>query len=82
VIKDLVARFPERNEYIVNTSEFTHVKERLARLQGAARKLGADGKPGEQGPPTLKRRPSADPDEHPAEQSEPGEAPELKRRNP
>lgn len=82
VVKDLVARFPERNEYIVNTSEFTRVKERLARWQGAARKLGTDGKPGEPGPPTLKRRPSADPDEQPAEQSEPREAPELQRRNP
>lgn len=56
----LAARFPEREEYVINTSEFQRVKARLMRLSNArATTAGAlpgstdDGTPGR---PTLKRR--------------------------
>ena len=55
----LAARFPERDEYIISTSEFQRVKGRLLRLSNArASSTGAiagsdDGTPGR---PTLKRR--------------------------
>jgi beta-barrel assembly-enhancing protease len=56
---DLAARFPEREEYVISTSEFQRVKNRLLRLSNArATATGAipgadDGTPGR---PTLKRR--------------------------
>lgn len=88
VVKDLIGRFPERDEYVINSWEFNRVKERLARLQGTARKLSTEGKPAETGRPTLKRRQPTDspgptdtePTEEPTEP--PKEKPELKRRNP
>ncbi len=55
----LAARFPEKDEYIISTSEFQRVKGRLLRLSNArASSAGAiagsdDGTPGR---PTLKRR--------------------------
>src|SRR5215510_14457816 len=55
----LAARFPERDEYVISTSEFQRVKGRLLRLSNArASSAGAiagsdDGTPGR---PTLKRR--------------------------
>ena len=55
----LAARFPEREEYVISSSEFQRVKNRLLRLSNArATASGAiassdDGTPGR---PTLKRR--------------------------
>jgi beta-barrel assembly-enhancing protease len=55
----LAARFPEREEYVISSSEFQRVKNRLLRLSNArAASNGAiagsdDGTPGR---PTLKRR--------------------------
>jgi predicted Zn-dependent protease len=55
----LAARFPEREEYVISTSEFNRIKARLLRLSNArAASNGAitgadDGTPGR---PTLKRR--------------------------
>jgi hypothetical protein len=55
----LAARFPEREEYVISSSEFQRVKNRLLRLSNArASSTGAiagsdDGTPGR---PTLKRR--------------------------
>src|SRR5437588_8401181 len=57
----LAARFPEREEYVISSSEFQRVKNRLLRLSNArASSAGAiassdDGTPGR---PTLKRRQS------------------------
>lgn len=61
---ELAARFPERDEYIINTSEFQRVKARLMRLSNAkattANVAGRDNN-GAPGRPTLKRRnPSSD----------------------
>jgi hypothetical protein len=55
----LAARFPEREEYVISSSEFQRVKNRLLRLSNArASSMGAiaSGDDGTPGRPTLKRR--------------------------
>src|SRR6185369_16897278 len=55
----LAARFPEREEYVISSSEFQRVKNRLLRLSNArASSTGAiaSGDDGTPGRPTLKRR--------------------------
>jgi len=85
----LAARFPEHEEYVINTSEFNRVKARLLRLSNAKAstageiKGSEDGRPGR---PTLKRRQptpedSTEPegtDQKPTE-TKPNEPPKLKR---
>jgi Zn-dependent protease with chaperone function len=85
----LVARFPERDEYMISTSEFQKVKARLMRLSNARATTAGniasddDGTPGR---PTLKRRQPPAPDstgtsdsgETPSEQK-PSDPPKLKR---
>lgn len=86
----LAARFPEREEYVISSSEFQRVKNRLLRLSNArASSTGAiagadDGTPGR---PTLKRRqPTPDdsttaPDGTPKQDSSKPAPPTL-QRNP
>ncbi len=57
----LVARFSERDEYVISTSEFQRVKAHLLRLSNAKAGVTADLDEGEPGRPTLKRR-SPEPD--------------------
>ena len=85
----LAARFPERDEYVINTSEFNRVKARLLSLSNAKASTAGeiqgseDGAPGR---PTLKRR-QPTPDESTPPQgteqkspdSKPSEPPKLKR---
>lgn len=86
--RDLVARFPEREEYVLSTSEFNRVKARLMRLSNAKASSAGDISPGDDGAPgrpTLKRRqPSADETGTPTEGTAPAEkksdAPQLKKR--
>ena len=52
----LVARFPEREEYIISTSEFQRVKEKLLRQTNAKAMTQIDYDGEEDGRPTLKRR--------------------------
>jgi predicted Zn-dependent protease len=83
----LVARFPDREEYVLSTSEFQRVKARLLRLSNSkvstAGNLADDN--GQPKRPTLKRRqptpddPSATGTEQPTDQKQ--EAPKLKRRD-
>jgi predicted Zn-dependent protease len=67
----LAARFPEREEYVISTSEFQKVKARLLRLSNARASSAGDLQGGENGPPgrpTLKRRqPSPDDSTNPPE---------------
>jgi predicted Zn-dependent protease len=62
--RQLVARFPDKEEYVLSTSEFQRVKSRLLRLSNARASSAGDIGPGEDGAPgrpTLKRRsPTAD----------------------
>ena len=86
--RDLVARFPDKEEYVLSTSEFQRVKNRLLRLSNARASSAGDIAPGEDGAPgrpTLKRRsPSADESGTPAEGTTAPEKkddkPQLKKR--
>jgi len=84
VVKDLLGRFPDRDEYVISSWEFNRVKERLARLQGAAKKLEREGEATGGGRPTLKRRQPSDQDQPPSDQPPPEqrEKPTLHKRNP
>ena len=86
----LAARFPEREEYVISTSEFQRVKSRLLRLSNArASSSGAlpSAEEGAPGRPTLKRRqPTPDdsttnPDSGEQKPSEKQEPPKLKRND-
>jgi predicted Zn-dependent protease len=78
-VRGLVARFPERDEYVINTSEFKRAKDRLLSLTNA-KVISADGR--ESGPtrPTLKRRKEGDDQSQPGKEKE-GDKPTLKRRD-
>jgi len=57
----LVSRFPEREEYVISTSEFQRVKAHLFRLSNVKAGVTSDIDEMEPGKPTLKRRqPEAD----------------------
>jgi len=61
VSRALVARFPEREEYVMTTSEFQRVRARLLRMSNARVTTTGDIAPGTDGTPgrpTLKRRPT------------------------
>ena len=87
----LAARFPEREEYVISTSEFQRVKSRLLRLSNARASTAGDiggGSEGTSGRPTLKRRqPTPDdpattsPDSQKPSEQRPDGPPKLKRTN-
>jgi len=52
----LVARFPDKEEYIISTSEFQRVKAHLMRLSNAKAGVTSDIDDTESSKPTLKRR--------------------------
>jgi predicted Zn-dependent protease len=52
--RTLLARFPSRDEYMVSTSEFGAVKEKLLAITNAQKVVGEKG-----GAPTLKRKPAS-----------------------
>jgi hypothetical protein len=57
--RQLVARFPDKEEYVLSTSEFQKVKNRLLRLSNARASTAGDIGPADgsaPGRPTLKRR--------------------------
>src|SRR5687768_4672880 len=84
----LVSRFPEKEEYVLSTSEFQRVKNRLLRLSNARASTAGDIGPSEDGAPgrpTLKRRQPTPDDttttpegQTPTEQKP--EAPKLKKK--
>ena len=87
----LVARFPEREEYVLSTSEFQRVKARLFRLSNAKASTAGDlaDENGQPKRPTLKRRqPTDDPTANgtgtttgDSTQQKTEEPPKLKRRD-
>lgn len=58
----LVARFPEREEYVVSTSEFQRVKSHLLRISNAKAGVTSDIDENGESRPTLKKRQPADAD--------------------
>ena len=71
----LLSRFPERGEYTVSTSEFNESKNKLLAITHQ-QKLGS----GENGPPTLKRKPGTT--EAGSDDGSTKDAPTLKRNPP
>jgi predicted Zn-dependent protease len=71
----LAARFPEREEYVMNTSEFNRVKAHLLRLSNAKATTSGEIKGSDEGAPgrpTLKRRqPTPDDSTPPEDGSQP-----------
>ncbi len=90
----LAARFPEKEEYVLSTSEFQRVKAHLMRLSNAKASVSGDIDDSDTGRPTLKRRqsgsddpsttstPSTNPTEDNSKDNkdEQKERPQLKRR--
>lgn len=79
---ELVAKFPEKEEYIISTSEFQKVKQHLLRISNAGVVDPADLDDVEQGRPTLKRRqpsPDGSTNDTAAPAGDPG-PPKLKKR--
>ncbi|MFN0121215.1 MAG: M48 family metallopeptidase [Blastocatellia bacterium] len=83
----LVARFPDRNEYTVNTSDFTTAKNRLIALTNRANPSSRMGTSSDrdQSRPTLKRRQPGSPDATgteggtTTEEQKPADRPTLRR---
>ena len=80
----LVARFPEKEEYVISTSEFQRVKAHLLRLTNAKANVIGDIDDTDSGKPTLKRRqPEADgtTTDSTSDGSSSSDTPPLKRRS-
>lgn len=52
----LAARFPEREEYIISTSEFQRVRGYLLKITNSKAGVSTDFDPADEGRPTLKKR--------------------------
>lgn len=83
----LVARFSEREEYVISTSEFQRVKKHLERFSNAKATIGIDIDEGET-KPTLKRRSPESDSTTPGDSTTDSSSkdskeapPQLKRRN-
>lgn len=92
-VKQLLALFPSRDEYVLNSSEFQRVKTRLGVIAPDVnnRRTGPGGADPGPSRPTLKRRPSdpnapadEDPDAYPSsdeqKKQDPANRPTLKRK--
>ncbi len=80
---ELVARFPEKEEYVISTSEFQRVKAHLMKITNAKAGILSDVDEGGDSRPTLKKRqPDAPDDSAPDSTSVPSDGPpKLKKRN-
>jgi hypothetical protein len=82
----LVARFPEKEEYVISTSEFQRVKGHLLKITNAKAGIVADFDEEDSGKPTLKKRqpdaPDVDPDSPGSSSSSTSDGPpKLKKRD-
>ncbi|HMT09505.1 MAG TPA: M48 family metallopeptidase [Pyrinomonadaceae bacterium] len=78
----LVARYPEREEYVITTSEFQRVKRHLARLTNSKATIAGDFDDPADTRPTLKKRTPTDTDTGQDGESSSSDAPpKLKRRD-
>lgn len=73
--RTLLARFPERDEYMLSTSEFNNVKERLLAITNQS-KLGN----GDNNGPTLKRKPTLKRGDSEGHDTSEKDKPTLKRK--
>ena len=79
-VRELIARFPDRADYQVNSSEFAQVKSRLLASSSSSASTRAASRDAEGKRPTLKRRPPTTTDDGMSD-SEPPQRPTLKRRD-
>lgn len=81
-LRALLSKFPEREEYVISTSDFQKVKNRLLAISGPRRAVGSsDGQGGDPSRPTLKRRRDDTGIDGPDDQNtQPKERPTLRRR--
>lgn len=80
-VNSLIARFPERSEYTINTSEFQQVKNRLISITNARATGGRGGvTEADSKRPTLKRRQPGAPGENSDGTSGTSTEPETKER--
>lgn len=78
----LVARFPEKEEYVISTSEFQRVKGYLMKITNAKAGVTADFDPTDESRPTLKKRQPDSPDAKEGEgSSSSSEPPKLKKKD-
>ncbi len=78
----LVARFPDKDEYIISTSEFQRVKAHLLKLTNAKAGVTSDVDDIESSKPTLKRRqPETDQTTPTTPTEENRERPQMKKRS-
>jgi beta-barrel assembly-enhancing protease len=75
-VRELIARFPERGEYQISSSEFGQVKSRILAGAGHTRGSGRD----DSGRPTLKRRPQTTNGDDTGDSEKPNR-PVLRRRD-
>lgn len=81
----LVARFPEKEEYVISTSEFQRVKSHLLKITNAKAGVVTDYDQADDSKPTLKKR-QAEGSDAPVLSGEPGSSssdgpPKLKKRD-
>jgi hypothetical protein len=79
----LVSRFPEKEEYIISTSEFQRVKSYLLKISNAKAGVTMDVDDPENTRPTLKKRQPDNPDDSsdmPGESSSSDKPPQLKKK--
>ncbi len=81
-VHDLLARFPDRDEYTISTSEFNRVKSRLLAITNS-KTLDTAGRDGGPKRPTLKRRKEGEDPSQPSAtgDDQPKDKPTLKRRD-
>ncbi|MCS6885794.1 MAG: M48 family metallopeptidase [Acidobacteriota bacterium] len=79
-LRALIAKFPEKEEYIITSSDFQKVKNRLLAFSGPRRSLLAGDEQPTEGRPTLRRRRDSDIDNPDYEDTQPKERPTLRRR--
>ena len=79
----LVARFPEKDEYVISTSEFQRVKSHLLKITNAKAGITSDIDENDGGRPTLKRRQPEGSDQDPNDKGSSSSSdgpPQLKRK--
>jgi predicted Zn-dependent protease len=80
---ELVARFPEKEEYVISTSEFQRVKAHLMKLTNARAGVVTDYDQADDSKPTLKKRQPDSPDSNSSDSVDSSSSdgpPKLKKR--
>ncbi|MCI0488586.1 MAG: M48 family metallopeptidase [Blastocatellia bacterium] len=80
-VRELVARFPDRDEYVVNTSDFNRAKSRLLALTNARTLDTADRDTGPKRPTLKRKKEGDDQTQTQTEENKSKDKPVLKRRD-